>query len=185
MKKVFNATSMCYVYNTYKEGKNLLKYKYEKSLYVSIKMPVRNLCLVMPHDAVCPRSDVWQAYRQVLQCLKPRPVLALHRVHSREVSHTQIRCTERTECFNRLLCDDKSTHVGQTTRMRPYLLMSASVSLFCHSLFPSAHIFLQQLILLSLTLLTQTDLAPSPRKIHQVVGNILCAFTQQWQILHN
>jgi hypothetical protein len=126
----------------------------------------------MSHDVLCPRSDGWQAYPQVLlQFLKSRPVLARYTVHSREASLTQIRCRERKECFNRLLCDDGGTHVGETTRMRPCLFMSAAVSVFCRSLFPSAHLLLQQLILLIPTHSTQTDLSPSPRKIHQVTGN--------------
>jgi hypothetical protein len=54
--------------------------------------------------------------------------------------------------------------------------MSASVSVFRRFLFPTAPLLLQQLILLALKLLTQTDLSPSPRKIHQLTGNTFQCF---------
>jgi hypothetical protein len=48
--------------------------------------------------------------------------------------------------------------------------------LFLISVSPS---LLQQLILLTLTLITQMDLSPSPQKIHQVVKILFIVFTQQ------
>jgi hypothetical protein len=55
---------------------------------------------------ICSTLPIY-AYPQVIpQCSKPRPVLALHHVHNREASLTQILCRERQECFSRLLRDD-------------------------------------------------------------------------------
>jgi hypothetical protein len=62
------------------------------------------------------------------------------------------------------------------------MLTNDSVSVFCRFVFPSAHLLLQQLILLSLTLLTKTDLSPSPRNIYQVTETLSIAFTQEWTI---
>jgi hypothetical protein len=50
--------------------------------------------------------------------------------------------------------------------------MSASVSVFCHFLFLSAH-----LLLLARTHLQQMDLSFSPRKIYQVTGNTFQCFS--------
>jgi hypothetical protein len=59
--------------------------------------------------------------------------------------------------------------------MRPYTLVSASVSAFCHFLFLSAN-HRRQLILLTPTHLTKTDLSSSLRKFHQVTGNTFQCF---------
>jgi hypothetical protein len=76
----------------------------------------------MSHDVPCPRSDGWQAYPQdLLQCSKPLPVLAL-----RSQPHTDTM--QRKEG----VLQSPSwwwwgTPAGETTKLRPCLLISASV----------------------------------------------------------
>jgi hypothetical protein len=68
------------------------------------------------------------------------------------------------------------TPVGERTRMRPYLLMSASVSVFCRFSFTSVHLLPQRLFLLARTHRTQTNLPSIPWKLYQVTGNTVPYF---------
>jgi hypothetical protein len=62
--KNFNAIFMFSIYSKYNEGKKIclvISMNKMKKSYVSIKIPVRNLHIVMSHDVPCLRSDGWQA----------------------------------------------------------------------------------------------------------------------------
>jgi hypothetical protein len=137
-----------------------------KRLYVSIKILVGNLCLVMSYDVPCLGLDGWQVYPQgLLQYLKPWPVFVLHCVH--------IWCRERQECVNHLLCVDEVLLLERQPLWG--CIWNASVSVFCNFVFMSAYL-LQQLILLTQTRLTQMDLPPSPRKIQPSDGKYFSVF---------
>jgi hypothetical protein len=81
----FDVTLIFSVYNKLKEIFLNTYISRNKCLRVSIEILVGNLCLVMSHDILFPRSVGSKAYPQVLpQCTKLPPALALLRVHNRE-----------------------------------------------------------------------------------------------------